>query len=142
MLSNNITQFFLFFLFLQTKTNKRKKKTVYFSTPLRNSSAIHHLLFEHDLVIFGKATPKEAHSIHDCLEKYCLWSEQSINSGKSSINFSKNTNPSTIALILDVLPYTPIPANSTYLGLPIFFGNSKKYAFQNIINRVSSRMDG
>ena len=60
----------------------------------------------------------------------------------SSINFSKNTNPSTIALILDVLPYTPILANSTYLGLPILFGNSKKYAFQNIINRVSSKMDG
>jgi hypothetical protein len=108
----------------------------------RNSTAIHHLLFADDLLIFGKATPKEAHNIHECLEKYCLWSGQSINSGKSSINFSKNTNPSTIALILDFLPYTPNPANSTYLGLPILFGNSKKDAFQFIIDRVTTRMDG
>jgi hypothetical protein len=108
----------------------------------RNSTTIHHLLFADDLLIFGKATPKEAHSIHECLEKYCLWSEQSINSGKSSINFSKNINPSTIALILDFLPYTPNLANSTYLGLPILFGNSKKDAFQHIIDRVNSRMDG
>ena len=108
----------------------------------RNSLAIHHLLFADDLLIFGKATPKEAHSIHDYLEKYCLWSEQSINSKKSSISFSKNTNPSTIALILNVLPYSLNPANTTYLGLPILFGNSKKDAFQNIIDRVNSKMDG
>jgi hypothetical protein len=53
----------------------------------RNSSTIHHLLFANDLLIFGKATPKEAHSIHAYLEKYCLWSGQSINSRKSSISF-------------------------------------------------------
>jgi hypothetical protein len=35
----------------------------------RNTPAIHHLLFANDLLIFGKATPKEANSIHSCLEK-------------------------------------------------------------------------
>jgi hypothetical protein len=93
-------------------------------------------------LIFGKATPKEANSIHSCLEKYCLWFGQSINFGKSSIRFSKNTNPSTIALILDIVPYSPNPAKSIYLGLPILFGNFKKAAFQNIIDRVNSKMDG
>jgi hypothetical protein len=95
----------------------------------RNSSTIHHLLFADDLMIFGKATSKEANSIHACLKKYCLWLGQSINSGKSSINLLKNTNPSTMALILNILPYSPNPTNSTYLGLPILFGNSKKEAF-------------
>jgi hypothetical protein len=108
----------------------------------RNSSAIHHLLFADDLLIFGKATPKEANSIHACLEKYCLWPSQSINSGKSSISLLKNTKPSTIALILNILPYSPNPTNFTYLGLPILFGNSKKDAFQNFIDRVNSKMDG
>jgi hypothetical protein len=37
-----------------------------------NAPAIHHLLFANDLLIFGKATPKEANNIHSCLEKYCL----------------------------------------------------------------------
>jgi hypothetical protein len=40
----------------------------------RNSIAIHHLLFADDLLIFGKATQKEANSIHTYFEKYCLWS--------------------------------------------------------------------
>jgi hypothetical protein len=38
----------------------------------RTSPAIHHLFFADDLLIFGKATPKEATCIHTCLQKYCL----------------------------------------------------------------------
>jgi hypothetical protein len=95
----------------------------------RHFSTIHHLLFANDLLIFGKATPKEANNIQSCLEKYCLWSGQFINSGKSSIRFSKNANPSTVALILDILPYSPNPTKSIYLGLPILFGNFKKAIF-------------
>jgi hypothetical protein len=45
-------------------------------------------------------------------------------------------------LILNILPYSLNPTNSTYLGLPILFGNSKKDVFQNIIDRVNSKMDG
>jgi hypothetical protein len=45
-------------------------------------------------------------------------------------------------LILDILPYSPNLTKSIYLGLPILFGNSKKAAFQNIVDRVNSKMDG
>ena len=45
----------------------------------RNCSAIHHLLFPDDLLIFGKATIIVASSIKSCLDKYCRWSGQSIN---------------------------------------------------------------
>jgi hypothetical protein len=71
-----------------------------------------------------------------------MWSGQSINNRKSSIRFSKNTNPSTAALILDILPYSSNPSKSIYLGLPILFDNSKKFAFQNIIVKVKSEVDG
>jgi hypothetical protein len=108
----------------------------------RHTSAIHHLLFADDLLIFGKATLKEASSIQSCLTKYYLWSGQSINNGKSSIRFVRNTNPSTITLILDILPYSSNSTKSIYLGLPILFGNSKKSAFQNIIEKVKSKVEG
>ena len=36
----------------------------------RNVSAIHHLLFADDLLIFGKASVAEASSIKACLDKY------------------------------------------------------------------------
>ena len=40
----------------------------------RNCSAMHHLLFLDDLLIFGKATVLVAASIKSCLDKYCKWS--------------------------------------------------------------------
>ena len=38
----------------------------------RNNPAIHHPFFADDLLIFGKATPKEAFIIQSCLVKYYL----------------------------------------------------------------------
>jgi hypothetical protein len=108
----------------------------------KSSPAIHHLLFADDILIFGKATPKEATCIHSCLKKYCLWSSQSINNGKSSIKFSKNINPATAELILDILPFSSFPSRSLYLGLLILFGNSKHSAFLNIIDKVKTKVDG
>ena len=108
----------------------------------RNTLAIHQLLFADDLLIFGKATHKEATSIQSCLKKYCLWSGQSINNGKSSIRFSSNIHPSTATLILDILPFSPNHTKSIYLGLPILFGNSKTAIFQNIIEKVKSKVKG
>ena len=107
----------------------------------RHTSAIHHILFANDLLIFGKALLKEALYIQSCLTKYCLWSHQSINNGKSSIKFSINTNPSTVNHIIDVLPYPSNSIKSIYLGLPILFGNSKKSAFQNIIEKMKSKVE-
>ncbi|XP_059460221.1 uncharacterized protein LOC132189495 [Corylus avellana] len=108
----------------------------------RNCSAIHHLLFADDLLIFGKATISEASCIKSCLDKYCYWSGQSINPAKSSIRFSKNTFPATSSAISNIIPYPSNPSNSLYLGLPILMGNSKKRAFQGIIDKVHSRIDG
>jgi hypothetical protein len=108
----------------------------------RNTLPIHHLLFADDLLIFGKATHKEATFIQTCLTKYCHWSGQSINNGKSSIRFSSNTKPPTAALILDILPFSPNHSKSIYLGLPILFGDAKSAAFQNIIEKVKSKVEG
>ena len=101
-----------------------------------------HLLFANDLLIFGKATPKEATCIHSYLRKYCLWSGQSINNGKTSIKFSRNINPTTADLILDILPFSSFPSRSFYLGLPILFGNSKRFVILNIIDKAKSKVEG
>jgi hypothetical protein len=108
----------------------------------RSCLAIHHLLFANDLLIFGKDTISVAASIMSCLEKYCKWSGQLINTSKSSIRFSKNTWPSKIAAISDIFPYSSNHGTSIYLGLPILMGNLKKRAFQCIIDKVKSWIDG
>ena len=56
--------------------------------------------------------------------------------------FSKNTNPTTIDLITNIIPYPSNTNTSFYLGLPILMGNSKKRAFQGIIDKVHSRIEG
>jgi hypothetical protein len=108
----------------------------------RSSPAINHLLFADDLLLFGKASILEATSIKGCLDKYCSWLGQSINSRKSSIRFSKNTKPTTSSYILNILPFNPNPTCSIYLGLPILMGRSKREAFQSIIDSIQTKMEG
>jgi hypothetical protein len=108
----------------------------------RNCSAIHHLLFADDLLIFGKATVSVAASIKSCLDKYYKCYGQSINASKSSIRFSKNILPSKIAVISNIFPYPSNHGTFIYLGLPILMGNSKKRAFQGIMDKVLSRIAG
>ena len=81
-------------------------------------------------------------SIKSCLHKYSRWSGQSINASKSSIRFSRNTNPTTIDLISNIIPYPSNTNTSLYLGLPILMGNSKKRAFQGIIDKVHRKLEG
>ena len=45
-------------------------------------------------------------------------------------------------MILDTLRFSSNPSNSIYLGLLILFGNSKRVAFQSIIDKVISKVDG
>jgi hypothetical protein len=45
----------------------------------RNVAPIHHLFFADDLLIFGKASVAEATSIKNCLDKYCKWLGQQVN---------------------------------------------------------------
>ncbi|XP_059461931.1 uncharacterized protein LOC132190922 [Corylus avellana] len=108
----------------------------------RNCSPITHLLFADDLIIFAKATSAEAVIIKSCLDKYCLWSGQAINISKSLVHFSKNVVASTITSIWGVFPYKQALATSKYLGVPLFFGRSKTAAFQDILEKVSGKMEG
>jgi hypothetical protein len=80
----------------------------------RNCTPIHHLLFADDLLIFGEASISVATSIKPCLDKYCRWSSQSINVSKFSIQFSRNTNPTTTNLSLTL---SPIPQTPTLLSI-------------------------
>jgi hypothetical protein len=108
----------------------------------KNCPPIHHLLFADDLLIFRKASVSVAASIKSCLDKYCRWSGQSINASKSSIRFSRNTNNTTTEHISNIIPYPSNTNTFLYLGLPILIRNSKKIAFQGIIDKVLSRIEG
>jgi hypothetical protein len=101
----------------------------------RNVSTIHHFLF-------SRASVAEASSIKICLDKYYKWSGQLVNASKSSIHFTKNTKPTIYAAITRIIPYSSTSSSNLYLGLPFLMGNSKKVAFQSILDKVLSRIEG
>lgn len=103
---------------------------------------VSHLLFADDLLVFCRAFPSKTSCIRDCFDKYSHQFGQSTNVSKSSIHFSKNTNPNSIRNILSILPFIHNPSKSVYLGLPILFGSSKTLAFHGIIDKVQRKIEG
>jgi hypothetical protein len=83
-------------------------------------------LFADDLLIFAKATSSEASAIKDCLDLYCQWSGQAVNTAKSSIMFSKNTASSAINGIKEILPFKSTATIASYLGLHFSLENQKR----------------
>jgi hypothetical protein len=65
-----------------------------------------------------------------------------INASKFSIKFSKNIFPSKSEAISSIFPYPSNQCTSLYLGLPILMGNSKKRAFQGIIDKILGKIEG
>jgi hypothetical protein len=108
----------------------------------RSCAPINHLLFTDDLIIFAKATSAEATVLTSCLHKYCLWSGQKVNNEKSYVLFSKNTSHASISSILGIIPYRLVTSAPFYLGLPLGFGSSRKEAFQPLLDKVLSKING
>lgn len=52
--------------------------------------------------MFCRANSVETSAIKSCLDLYCLWSVQKVNSSKSSILFNKNTKPQAIHSVEEI----------------------------------------
>lgn len=48
-----------------------------------------HLFFADDLTLISKANMKSIHTIHNCMNRFCVLSDQKINAAKSKAIFSK-----------------------------------------------------
>lgn len=57
--------------------------------------AITRVMYANDIVLFSKATRRDAATLMKTLDKYCKWSGQAINMGKSGVYFSKHTQGQT-----------------------------------------------
>ena len=62
-----------------------------------NGPTISHLMYADDIILFSKATVRDAYCLINVLEKYCSWSRQSINMNKSGVFFLK-THPTPAPL--------------------------------------------
>uniref|UniRef100_A0A8R7QU16 Reverse transcriptase domain-containing protein n=1 Tax=Triticum urartu TaxID=4572 RepID=A0A8R7QU16_TRIUA len=84
----------------------------------QNASSVSHLLFADDSVIFLKAKQEEAAILHDILELYENCSGQCINTEKSAIMFSPNTDIAAKNQVKSAVRITSEDWKDGYLGLP------------------------
>ncbi|CAJ2636364.1 unnamed protein product [Trifolium pratense] len=98
-----------------------------------------HSIFADDLMIFCKATKKNARNIHDLLEEYGANSGQRVSPHKSKLyagsisSTGLNTLSNTLGFSLGSLPFD-------YLEVPIFKGKPKKNHLQALADRVKSKL--
>uniref|UniRef100_A0A803NH51 Reverse transcriptase domain-containing protein n=1 Tax=Cannabis sativa TaxID=3483 RepID=A0A803NH51_CANSA len=108
----------------------------------RNGTAVNHLMFADDIILFGQATLKEARVFKECLTKYCLWSGQSINAQKSSIHFSKGVCGGKIQAITQLLGMKRMSPDANYLGLPLFKNARRSEEYSPLVEKVLGRVKG
>ncbi|XP_020704622.1 uncharacterized protein LOC110115660 [Dendrobium catenatum] len=101
---------------------------------------VSHLMFADDLLVFCKATVRNAHTINSILKEFTTVTGLNVNPLKSSILLSKNTQAADdICNILNV-QQSILPIK--YLGLPIFYRKLRLCDFNPLIQRITSQLEG
>lgn len=101
-----------------------------------------HLFFTEDMVFFAKATIKQIDVVMRCLNPFFVSLGRRVNFNKSSIFVSKNVDP-TLANQLATMSNIPITdCFGKYLGVPSIHGRVKGSLYQDVIDRVSARLEG
>lgn len=101
----------------------------------RDGPFLTHLLFANDLILFGSASVRNANSFLKCLDNYSSWYALKtilfgMVKGKSFIQFSKNSSPSTIRDVREVLMNFKLSSSRIkYLGLHLNFDRSNNNFF-------------
>ncbi|KAA3468576.1 reverse transcriptase [Gossypium australe] len=108
----------------------------------RRGPEISHLLFADDCMLFGEVTENGARILKSILQEYERCSGQCVNFGKSTIFYSSNTNEESKLAVSTLLGVRCSSSLEKYLGLPNIVGRRKKKAFQNLVDRITIRIDG
>jgi hypothetical protein len=106
----------------------------------RATQPLSHLLFADDSFFFFKNDNRSATAIQNTIAWYCSLSSQSINLDKSELFCSPNmTNHQTDALS-QALGVKLVPQPSKYLGVTFKLRGRRVEDFQDLIDKVSARL--
>ncbi|KAM1249975.1 hypothetical protein ACFX2G_033271 [Malus domestica] len=95
-----------------------------------------------DLVLFGHASVEEAKGILEVLRTYARGSSQAINLSKSSIFCGSKTFSRVRRKIRQTMGIQCKTGFGRYLGLQADFGHSKRVVFEEVRDRLESRLAG
>lgn len=86
---------------------------------ISNGPPITHVMYANDIILFSKANAKDARCLVNVLDKYCIWSGQCVNKGKSGVFFSKHTQPQHQRTIKNIIQFKSLKKDTIYLGAPL-----------------------
>ncbi|KAM2228010.1 hypothetical protein ACFXTI_014755 [Malus domestica] len=107
-----------------------------------NGNPLSHLFFADDSVLFGHASVEEARGILEVLRTYSNASSQAVNLSKSSIFFGSKTPNRVRSEIGQTMGIQCRTGFGRYLGLQANFGHSKRVVFEEVRDRLESRLAG
>ena len=107
-----------------------------------NGPIITHVMYADDVVLFSKASRKDAASLVKTLEKYCRWSGQAINKNKSGVFFSKYTQNQARRSIKGILQVKSLKKDAVYLGAPMFLSRAPSRDFAFIQGKFEAKLAG
>ncbi|XP_058222364.1 uncharacterized protein LOC131332256 [Rhododendron vialii] len=103
---------------------------------------ISHLLFADDSLVFLEAKAEVCSNFKDLVMSFSEASGLSINFQKFSLFFSANTKEDLRNEIKDIFGIEVMKEGSKYLGLPMFWGRSKKEAMAYIKDKILGKIHG
>ena len=103
---------------------------------------ISHDMYADDVVLFSKASRKDAESLVRTLEKYCRWSGQAINRSKSGVFFSKHTQSQTRRSIKGILQVRNLKKEAVYLEAPMFLSRAPSKDFAYLEDKIEAKLAG
>ena len=103
---------------------------------------ISHVMYADDIVLFSKASRKDAESLVKILEKYYRWSGQVINRRKSGVFFSKHTHSHVRRSIKGILLVKNLKKEAVYLGAPMFRSRAPAKDFAFLEDKIEAKLSG
>lgn len=103
---------------------------------------ISHFFFANDAILFAKANKDECENVLKILNVYNKASGQLLNLSKSGVSFSSNIPIVLCQELCDLLCMPPLSKKARYLGLPTFWGKSKMEAYNFLLEKTISKLQG